>query len=48
MSSQGEIDGQEKAAAEPAAGRSDAPALEEDVFAKQEKLFDTASAENPS
>ena len=48
MDRRSEEDRQEKAAAQAAVGRGEAVALEEDVFAKQEKLFTDGTSEMPS
>lgn len=48
MVSQSEADQRRKTAALPGAGRDGAAATEEDVYAKQERLFTEGTSEMPS
>ncbi|MDR7867063.1 MAG: hypothetical protein RIN56_09585 [Sporomusaceae bacterium] len=48
MVSRSEADGRRKPAVRPDAGLDGAAALEEDVYAKQEKLFTAGTSEMPS
>jgi len=48
MVSQSKADREKKAAVESSGGRGEAVALEEDVYAKQEKLFTDGTSEMPS
>ncbi len=48
MVSRSEADRRRKPAVRPGAGRDGAAALEEDVYAKQERLFTEGTSEMPS
>jgi hypothetical protein len=47
MDSHGEENGRAWGAGQPADGRGEAAVIEEDVFAKQEKLFTDVAADTP-